>query len=82
MNRPKIMSTASSRLPRLPALVFQLRDDLQTRRARRAEHRKLEAELASYTTASDLADLHAMLSRYDDAQVKQIRQILDRRHAA
>jgi hypothetical protein len=82
MNRPTIKSTTSPRLTRLPALVSQLRDDLATRRAQRAEHRKLEADLATYTTASDLADLHAMLNRYDDAQVEPIRQILARRHAA
>jgi hypothetical protein len=66
----------------MPALVAQLRNDLQARQARRAARRKLEAALATYTSPSDRTDLDAMLSRYDDEQVAQIRQILARQRAA
>jgi hypothetical protein len=37
----------------------------------------LVAELAAYTTPSDLLDLGATLHRYDDADTEEIRAILD-----
>jgi hypothetical protein len=38
--------------------------------------RDLAAELAAYTTPSDLLDLGATLDRYDDADTEEIRAIL------
>jgi hypothetical protein len=41
------------------------------------DHRRdLVAELAAYTTPSDLLDLGATLDRYDDADTEEIRAIL------
>ncbi len=37
----------------------------------------LAAELATYRTPSELADLHAMLSQYPDEETAEIRAILD-----
>lgn len=42
----------------------------------RDHRRDLVAELASYSSPSDLADLHAMLDRYDDADTEEIRTVL------
>ena len=36
----------------------------------------LERELASYSSQSDLDDLHAVLDRYNDRETAQIRRIL------
>jgi hypothetical protein len=36
----------------------------------------LERELASYSSQSDLDDLHAILDRYSDRETAQIRRIL------
>ena len=45
---------------------------------REVGHRRdLAAELAQYTTPSELLDLHAALDRYDDADTEDIRAILD-----
>ena len=41
----------------------------------------LERELATYTTQSDLADLHAILDRHSDHETAHIRRILARRAA-
>jgi hypothetical protein len=50
----------------------QLRDSREAHTARAA----LERELASYTTAEDLNDLHAILERYSDEETAGIRRIL------
>ena len=36
----------------------------------------LEREMSSYTSQSDLDDLHAILDRYSDRETVQIRRIL------
>jgi hypothetical protein len=65
-----------------PALWTTVRDELRTQRAKRAARKTLQRELAAYTTPSDLDDLHAVLSRYDEAEVADIRRILDRQRVA
>lgn len=55
-------------------LVF--RAELLVRRANRRRRRQLAAELATYTSQSDLNDLCALLDTYPDAQTYEIRQIL------
>jgi hypothetical protein len=57
-------------------LVFQA--GLLLRRANHRRRRKLEAELATYTSQADLNDLCALLDTYPDAQTQEIRQILGR----
>ena len=50
-------------------------------REARATHRVLARELASYTSQSDLDDLHAILDRHSDEETRDIRRILARRAA-
>jgi hypothetical protein len=66
--------------PRTP-LWTALRGQLQHTRENRATRRTLERELASYTSQSDLDDLHAILDRYSDKDTAKIRRILARRAA-
>ena len=58
-----------------------LRGQLHHARAAHATRRTLERELASYTSKSDLDDLHAILDRYSDKDTAKMRRILAR-HAA
>ncbi|MGH3203923.1 MAG: hypothetical protein ACRDOA_12080 [Streptosporangiaceae bacterium] len=58
-----------------------LRGSLRHTRDARATRRALERELATYTTQSDLADLHAILDRYSAHETADIRRILARRAA-
>ena len=55
-------------------LVF--RAEWVLRRANRRRRRQLEAELATYTTQSDLNDLYGLLDSYPDGQTQEIRDIL------
>ena len=66
----------------LPGLLAGVRDELRARRAKRAAHKQLLAELSTYTRQSDIDDLSAMLDRYDDEDVAEIRSILNRQLAA
>jgi hypothetical protein len=59
-----------------------IRDQFRAARAARAERRSLERDLASYTSASDLNDLAAMLDRHSDAETAHIRTILAERRTA
>jgi hypothetical protein len=56
-----------------------LRGQLSHIRQAYANRRALERELATYTSQSDLDDLHAILDRYSDAETAGIRRILARR---
>ena len=64
-----------------PALWTALRGQLEHAREARSTRRALERELASYTSQSDLNDLHAILDRHPDHETAQIRRILAR-HAS
>jgi hypothetical protein len=55
-----------------------LRGQFQHARDTRATRRALERELASYTSQSDLDDLHAILDRHSEAETAHIRRILAR----
>jgi len=66
--------------PRTP-LWTALGSRLQHSRDAYAERRTLERELSSYTSQSDLNELHAILDRYPDGQAAPIRRILTRRPA-
>lgn len=50
--------------------------------ARRAEHRKLAADLSHYTTESDLLELYTILDRYSLEETTEIRDIVSRRLTA
>ena len=45
-------------------------------RTHRAERRALERDLASYTSAAELAELDAILSRHSEEETEEIRHIL------
>ena len=53
-----------------------LRDVISEYRTRRAAYKSLQAELASFTTESEIADLLALLPEHDGPEVEQIRHIL------
>jgi hypothetical protein len=63
------------------SLWTALRGQLRHTREAHATRRTLERELASYTSQSDLDDLHAILDRYSDKDTAKIRRILARRAA-
>jgi hypothetical protein len=66
-----------------PAAIWaQLRDELQTRREARDLTKALELDLASFQSASDLADIDAMLERYGQVETVEIRRVLNRQRAA
>jgi hypothetical protein len=58
-----------------------LRGQVQHTRDAHAARKSLERELATYTSQSDLNDLHAILDRYTDQETADIRRILARRAA-
>jgi hypothetical protein len=61
---------------RLRTRVLVIRTGIVLRRANRRRRRLLAAELATYTSESDLNDLGALLDSYPDGQTHEIRQIL------
>jgi len=63
---------------RLAAIRHDIRGDRQARTERRA----LQAELASYTSESDLNDLEAILDRHSDEETAEIRRLLTVRRVA
>ena len=52
------------------------RAESYVRRADRRRRRRLQAELATYTTQADVNDLCAVLDTYPDSQTQEIRDIL------
>jgi hypothetical protein len=56
--------------------VLILRAGVLLRRANRRRRRQLAAELATYTTTTELNDLCALLDTYPDGQTQELRQIL------
>jgi hypothetical protein len=63
------------------SLLSAVREHIRENREARAGRAALERELASYSSASDLNDLHAILDRYSDHETAQIRRILASRHS-
>jgi hypothetical protein len=61
---------------RLTSLWTTVRAQLRDSRGAHSAHVELERELASYSTAEDLNDLHAILDRYSDTETADIRRIL------
>lgn len=58
------------------SLLTAVREQIRESREERAARAALERELASYSSASDLNDLYAILDRYSDQETAQIRRIL------
>jgi hypothetical protein len=61
---------------RLRTRVLVIRAGMVLRRANRRRRRILAAELATFTSRSDLNDLGALLDSYPDSQTQEIREIL------
>ena len=59
-------------MPTITAIRSRIRESRDAHAARSA----LERELASYSSPSDLDDLHAILDRYNDRETMEIRRIL------
>jgi hypothetical protein len=60
----------------------EIREEVRGTRAARAERKTLRRELASYTSASDLNDLDAILDRHSDDETADIRRFLASRRVA
>jgi hypothetical protein len=60
----------------MTSLLTAVREQIRETREERAARSALERELASYHSASDLNDLHAILDRYSDHETVKIRRIL------
>jgi hypothetical protein len=58
-------------------ILTTMRDELRERREARAVKRKLQAELATYSTRAEVDDLMALLHHQESAQADQIRGILN-----
>lgn len=59
-----------------PRLTVRVRTALRDRRDARDAHRRLAADLASYTSDAEVADLLAALADHDTVEAAQMRTIL------
>jgi hypothetical protein len=75
MNTTTTHPTPAASRPR--QLLTTMRDELRERREARATKRKLQAELATYSTRAEVDDLMALLHHQESAQAEQIRGILN-----
>ncbi len=57
-------------------LVASIREDLRVRSAARAANRRLQADLASYTTKTDIDDLLAAVDREESLEAEAMRDVL------
>jgi hypothetical protein len=64
-----------------PGSLAQLRAGLSALAGDRVTRRTLARELASYSSASERAELEAILARYSEDDTAEIRRILARRLA-
>jgi hypothetical protein len=60
----------------LAPLWAAIREERRRVRVARAARKTLERELAGYTSAADLDDLHAILDRYSEEETADIRRVL------
>lgn len=58
------------------------RQELHARRAARAARDALAKDLAAFDSPNDRLELSAILARHEDVETAEIRQVLDRMHAA
>lgn len=63
---------------RRPSLWTSVRQDLAARRAADTARDRLRAELADYATTAERNDLNALLDTYPDAEVAEVRDLLNR----
>ena len=74
------MPTATARP--LSTLWTSVRSQIRDSRQAHAAKAALARDLAGYSSASDLDDLHAILDRYNDRQTASIRGILAHQRVA
>jgi hypothetical protein len=65
----------------LAAKIRDARTSLSHRRTMRLEHRRLSAELATFSSAADRAELDLLLDRHSSDETREIRSILLRQDA-
>lgn len=70
--------TTTARPQRSGSVLNSLRANLRIARQDRLAHRRLVAELASYRTPAEQADLDAMLDRYSERETAEVREIVGR----
>jgi hypothetical protein len=61
-----------------PTLWTAARDRIAARRSSDSAREQLAAELADYTTTAERNDLNALLDSYPDADVAEVRDLLNR----
>lgn len=66
----------------LGPLWASIRTELRDYRAARAARRELRHELAAATSPGDIAELDAILDRYDEHETRDIRHIINERRPA
>jgi hypothetical protein len=59
-------------------MLNTLKDTLASHRADRAAHRRLEHELADFSSPNDRLEIEAIADRYSDEDSAEVRQILFR----
>jgi len=64
----------------LAARLLVLRAAHAVRRAERARRRRLEQEMAAYSSAADRQEIEAILDRYPDGLTRELRSILACQH--
>ena len=58
--------------------LAKIRQNIANRFVERRAHRQLSAELATFSSPAELAELDEMLGRYPSDETREIRAILDR----
>jgi hypothetical protein len=62
--------------------LAKIRKKIANRLVEQRAHRRLSAELASFQSPAELAELDEMIARYPDDQTREVRAILDRQAAS
>ena len=57
-------------------MMNTLKDTFAAHRAERAQHRRLEHELAAFTSESDRLEIEIIAARYSDEDSREFRQIM------
>jgi hypothetical protein len=57
-------------------MMNTLKDTFAAHRAERAQHRRLEHELAAFTSESDRLEIEIIAARYSDEDSREVRQIM------
>lgn len=63
---------------RTTASVTSLRSSLARRRTQRERRRQLTCELAAFDSAPALLELEAIVARHDDADSREVREVMSR----